>query len=56
MTNCWFYDEAELVWGCDFSFEDYGLKEGEGVIATLSCPNCGATAEFYSKSDEDKGV
>ena len=52
MTKCWFcgYD---MIWGCDFDFEDYGL-EGDGVVATLSCSGCGATAEFYSNMEEDE--
>lgn len=40
-----------MIWGADFDFEDYGI-EGEGVVATLSCPNCGATAEFYTAIEE----
>jgi transcription elongation factor Elf1 len=46
-TGCWFCGK-ELIWGCDFSFEDYGI-EGEGIVATRSCPSCGASAEFYTK-------
>lgn len=54
MATCWFCG-SELIWGNDFSFEDYGL-EGEGVVANLSCPSCGAVADFYSKfeNEEDK--
>ena len=48
MTKCWFCG-SNMIWGCDFDFEDYGL-DGEGVVATLS----GATAEFYSNMEEDE--
>ena len=50
MTNCWFCGH-EMIWGADFSFEDYGREE-DGIVATLSCPNCPTTAEF-SLSLED---
>ena len=50
MTNCWFCRE-EMIWGCDFSFDDYGL-DGEGIVATLSCPGCNATAEFYTEFED----
>lgn len=43
---CW-YCGHEMIWGGDFTFEDYGI-EGEGIVANLSCPNCGAYAEFYT--------
>lgn len=46
MTMCWFCG-AKMIWGSDFSFEDYGI-EGEGIVAILHCPNCNAVAEFYS--------
>lgn len=50
-TNCWFCGH-EMIWNSDFDFEDYGI-EGEGFVTTLSCPNCKATAEFYSKIKEE---
>lgn len=45
--NCWFCG-SPLIWGCDFTFEDYGYN-GEGIIAVLSCSNenCGAIFEGY---------
>ena len=48
--NCWFCGRA-LIWGSDFSFEDYGI-EGDGIVATFSCPSCDATFEGYSKIDD----
>jgi transcription elongation factor Elf1 len=50
---CWFCN-GELIWGCDFDYEDYGL-EGDGIVATLSCKECEAFVEFYSdKKLEEK--
>lgn len=51
-TYCWFCG-AEMIWGTDFDFEDYGI-DGEGVVATLHCtnPDCGASAEFYTKIED----
>jgi len=51
--NCCFCNK-ELIWGGDFSFEDYGL-EGEGIVSNLSCPNnqCGAFFLVYKPIDDD---
>lgn len=48
---CWFCG-SELIWGSDFSFEDYGI-DGEGIVATLTCSGCGADVEFRSSTDEN---
>lgn len=50
MTQCWFCGAAEMQWSGDFDFSDFGIP-GDGVVAELSCPNCGATATFYTKQD-----
>jgi hypothetical protein len=42
-----------VIWGCDFTFEDYGL-EGEGLIHELTCSNCGASITYYIRFDEDE--
>tara|TARA_R110002110_G_scaffold74670_1_gene197674 strand:- start:65 stop:295 length:231 start_codon:yes stop_codon:yes gene_type:complete len=49
--NCW-HCRSELIWGGDFSFEDYGL-EGDGIISNLSCPNCPTNVEVYYKIDNE---
>ena len=36
----------ELIWGGDFTFEDYG-NEGEGIVTNLSCSKCDAYVEVY---------
>ena len=38
--NCWFCGH-KLIWEGDYSLEDFG-GEGEGIVATLHCPNCNA--------------
>lgn len=50
MTTCWFCSES-MIWGGDHSAEDCGY-EGEGIVANLSCPNCGAYAEFILIDEE----
>ena len=49
--NCW-HCRTELIWGCDFDFDDYGL-DGNGIVSTFSCPNCPTTAEVYYNIDEE---
>ncbi len=49
--NCWFCGN-ELIWGADFSPEDYGY-EGDGIVATFSCSCCGATFEGTYLTSED---
>ena len=42
-----------MIWCDDSTYEDL-LLEGEGIIATLSCTICSASADFYSGTEEDK--
>ena len=52
--KCWFCNN-ELIWNCDYSFEDYGY-EGEGIVATLKCTNeqCGADFEGCLRLDDEE--
>lgn len=34
----------ELIWGCDFDYDDYG-KDGEGIVSTFSCPDDACSVE-----------
>ena len=43
---CWFCN-GYMIWGGDHTFEDYG-REGDGIIANLTCAGCGALALFHS--------
>lgn len=45
-THCWICGQGEMIWGADFSYDDYGI-DGDGFVASLSCPNCNTNAEFY---------
>lgn len=52
--RCW-HCNADLIWGADFSFEDYG-EEGEGIYSTFTCSNvnCPTTVEVrYAITKED---
>ena len=56
IMNCW-HCNTELIWGGDFTFEDYGLED-DGIVSNLSCPNeeCETYVEVYLKfkDEEDK--
>tara|TARA_Y100001937_G_C6919122_1_gene240966 strand:+ start:232 stop:411 length:180 start_codon:yes stop_codon:yes gene_type:complete len=45
--KCW-HCKTELIWGGDFTYEDYGI-DNEGIVTNLSCPNklCNAYIEVY---------
>lgn len=47
--NCW-HCNTELIWGADFTFEDYCL-EGEGIVSSLCCPKCNAHVEVFLGDD-----
>ena len=51
MPECYFC-KTEMIWGADFTREDYGY-EGDGIVATFSCPHCGASAEFVEAAYAD---
>lgn len=46
--KCW-YCNNELIWNCDFSYEDYGKDEKDGIVTVLTCSNddCNAYVEIY---------
>jgi len=41
-----------MIWGADFSYEDYGL-DGEGIVSCFNCSKCPVWAEFYLPLDEE---
>lgn len=47
--KCW-HCNTKLIWGGDFTFEDYGV-DGEGIVTNLSCPKCEAYVEVYKGED-----
>jgi len=30
---------AELIWGGDHTYEDYGIDDEDGVVSNLACPD-----------------
>lgn len=50
--ECFHCGSHSVYWGADFDFEDYGL-EGEGIVHTCHCANCGADIEYYVKLGEE---
>lgn len=46
---------AEVIWGNDFSFEDFGM-DGDGVVSCWSCSECGAEYEVYQRIEEKTTV
>ena len=53
MFECFHCGERAVIWGCDFSFEDYGM-EGEGIVHELHCSNCGAEILYMVSAEEDE--
>ena len=45
MYPCFHCGEEAVVWGGDYSFEDYGLA-GEGIVHNLECTACGAEIQY----------
>ena len=39
---------AKLIWGGDFTYEDYGIDDEEGLVSNLSCPECDAAYEVFT--------
>ena len=48
-----FHCGGDVIWGGDFSFEDYGV-DGEGIIHELHCKDCGAEIVYYCEEGEDE--
>ena len=46
----------ELIWGGDFTFEDYGLDHSDGIVTNLSCPKCSAYVEFFAPEEKDENT
>lgn len=52
MYECFHCGLRAVIWGADFSFEDFGYI-GEGIVHTLTCSNCGAEIEYRIPIDEE---
>lgn len=42
----------EMIWGSDFTFDDYGL-DGSGIVANYTCPVCGTYVEIYTPLEDE---
>lgn len=54
IMNC-FFCGGRVIWGCDYSFEDFML-DGEGIVSVHTCSECGAEWQGYLSCDEDNTV
>lgn len=50
--ECW-HCKSDFIWGGDFSFEDYGIDDRDGIVSNFSCSECSATAEVYLPTGEE---
>ena len=53
LYECFHCGARAVVWGADFDFSDYGY-DGEGIVHSLHCENCGADIEYRSSCDEEE--
>ena len=52
--KCW-YCGHDMIWGNDFSYEEMGVEDADGIMSTFTCSNCDCFAEFYHPLDEGDG-
>lgn len=52
MYECFHCGCRTVIWDADFDFEDFGY-EGEGIVHTCHCTNCGAEIEYRIRTDEE---
>lgn len=53
MYECFHCGEKAVTWNADFTFEEFGI-EGEGIVHSCSCTNCGAEIEYYISIGDDE--
>lgn len=54
MYECFHCGQRTVIWDGDFDFEDYEI-EGEGIVHTCHCMNCGAQITYeVPNNNEDK--
>ena len=52
--ECFHCGSHSVNWNADFDFSDMGY-EGEGIVHTCTCADCGAEIEYRIKIGEDDG-
>lgn len=55
MYECFHCGERAVIWGADFTLEEYGY-EGEGIVHSCHCSNCGAEILYIIRMDEEDGT
>ena len=53
MAEC-FHCGAEVVWDNDFTYEDMGYYDGDGIVHCCHCPECGAEIEYRVPMDRSE--
>jgi len=53
LYQCFHCGCQSVVWGADFDFSDFGY-DGEGIVHTCTCANCGAEIEYRIAFDEEE--
>lgn len=51
--NCFFCGVGRLIWGCDYSFEDFML-DGDGIVSVHTCSECGAEWQGYLPLEDNE--
>lgn len=56
MYECFHCGSRSVIWGADFTFEDYGIDDEEGIVHECHCTNCGAEITYWIpiKTEEDE--
>ena len=50
--ECFHCGAKAVIWQADFDFEDYGY-DGQGIIHSCRCQNCGAEIEYTVRFDAE---
>ena len=56
MFECFHCLSRSVIWGSDFTFEEFGY-EGEGIVYICHCSKCGAEIEYrisFAKENEEE--
>lgn len=51
-TMCWFCG-GKMIWQCDNDLDEVFMTEDEGIVATLVCQSCNATAQYIQKEESE---
>ena len=44
-----------VSWDNDFTYEDYGIFDRDGIVHALHCNHCGAYVEYYVDCGDEEG-